>query len=276
MAVVKLLPGGLSGGCAPPPTDAPRSKRGKIRAWSAGAARRNLQFLWSIDTRELHGQGYAVTLTLGDTPDTADLWQSMRDAWLKRLRRLGMHRYHWVTEWTARGRPHLHAAIYTTDPKAVSNLLLAWLDIADANGFPVATNGQHIVPITGVEGWLQYVSKHASRGVTHYQHLGAPEGWESTGKLWGKGGDWPEEDIQELEMSTAQFVHFRNSVWAWMLSDMERRGVDPEFVERTRQRWDNPEHGNHHGISGWIPAQIAYDLYVETISAISPEFAWEK
>lgn len=44
-------------------------------------------------------------------------------------------------------------------------LLVAWLDIADAHGWPVATKAQHIVPIVGATGWLQYVSKHAARAL---------------------------------------------------------------------------------------------------------------
>lgn len=276
MAVIKLLPGGLSGGFAPPPSSSKPAKRGKVQGWSKGSARRNLQFLWSIDTQSLTGTGFAVTLTTGVTPASSDDWEQARRAWFARLRRRGMHRYHWVTEWTRIGRPHLHAAVYTTDSAAIANILLAWLEVADSSGWPVSPSAQHIVPISGVDGWLQYVSKHASRGVTHYQHLGKPEGWSTTGKLWGKGGDWPSESVQELELGVEQFLYFRRRVWDWMLQDMVDRGVDEDFILKTAERWENPEHGNHHGISGWIPAQVAYGFFVEAKEFVPADFVWER
>ncbi len=39
-------------------------KRGKVVGWSDGAARRNVKFLRSVDERELHGVGWAATLTV--------------------------------------------------------------------------------------------------------------------------------------------------------------------------------------------------------------------
>lgn len=276
MPVVRLLPAGLSGGFPPSALARRGGRRGQVVGWSAGAARRNMKFLWSIDTAALGGSGWAVTLTVGDTPADSDVWAHARSLWLERLRKRGMVRYHWVTEWTAKGRPHLHAAVYTDDVTAVATMLVAWLEIADSNGWPASTRAQHIAPIQGLDGWLKYVSKHASRGVTHYQHQGAPEGWTKTGKLWGYGGDWPIEEEQLLEMGDKQFLLFRRKVWDWMLQDMHARRVDPEFIEKTRIRWANPEHGNHHGISGWIPALVAYQIYLDVLDAEEPDFVWER
>ncbi|HMF58840.1 MAG TPA: hypothetical protein VK595_00630 [Vicinamibacterales bacterium] len=275
MATVKLWPGGLSGGHAPDASTARPGKRGKVNGWSASAARRNLAFLWSVNPDEMFGDGWAVTLTVAEAPDTADEWTAARATWLQACRDAGVTRYHWVTEWTKRGVPHTHAAVYGENPAMVGALLLAWLRIADARGWVVNTRGQHIVPIGGLSGWLQYVSKHASRGVRHYQHEGAPEGWEKTGRLWGYGGDWPIEEPEVLELSSHQYVVFRRLVWDWMLADMERREVDAEFVTSTRARWADPEHGNAHGVAGWIPGDVAYALYRAAKDAAPADHPWE-
>jgi hypothetical protein len=85
----------------------------KIAGWTEDAARGNRAFLFSVDPLGLAGDlGYAVTLTLAETPATSADWSASIDRFLKTMRRVGMVRYHWVTEWTKRGRPHLHASIF--------------------------------------------------------------------------------------------------------------------------------------------------------------------
>lgn len=276
MATVRLWPGGLSGGARAPEGTAQPGKRGKVNGWSASAARRNLRFLWSVNAELMDGQGHAVTLTVAECPSTADEWKDAREDWLDRARRVGMTRYHWVTEWTRRGVPHTHAAVYGGGGDMVARLLVGWLEVCDARGWTANMRGQHVVPIDGITGWLQYVSKHASRGVTHYQHEGTPEGWEKTGRLWGYGGDWPVEDEQVLELSTAQYLVFRRLVWDWMLADMERRKVDADFVRQTRDRWADPEHGNAHGVAGWIPGDVAYSLYLAAMEAAPGWQRWDE
>lgn len=90
----------------PPPRKA-------ISGWTPNAARRNRAFLLTVDpfglSRDL---GYAVTLTLGATPINAEIWRKIVHRFLIALRRLGVIRYHWVVEWTKKGRPHLHLTIY--------------------------------------------------------------------------------------------------------------------------------------------------------------------
>lgn len=273
MAIIKLLPGGLSGGHAPNIERKP-GVRTQIKGWTAASARGNLKFLWSVNSDEITGIGWACTFTLGTTPQSADDWTAARNALLESARRAGMTRYHWVTEWTALGRPHLHMCVYGI-PRANAVLLPAWLRIADSHDWVVNSSGQHIVRIKGVAGWLQYVAKHAARGVVHYQREGAPEGWEKTGRLWGQGGDWPVEEAQELQLGDTQYLEFRRAVWDWMLQDMLDRGVPTEFVVQTAERWENPEHGHAQGISGWIPGDIAYDIYNRVIADTKPDHVWD-
>lgn len=274
MAVVRIYPGGTSGGF-PPPERSGGGKRGRVRGWTMGQARRNIAFLWSINTADLDGQGWACTFTLGTTPDTAEEWRDAREALLDRARRAGMKRYHWVTEWTAKGRPHMHAALYLEGERVDVDLALAWMDIAKSHGWDVNWKGQHVAPITGTAGWLQYVAKHASRGVAHYQREGAPEGWETTGRLWGQGGDWPVEEAQEIDLGVAQFELFRSLMWDWLLADMVARKVPADFVAQTAARWADPEHGRAHGVSGWIPGEVAYTLALAAKDAVPHEFVWE-
>lgn len=88
-------------------------KREKITGWTKGAAQRNRAFLISADPTLLaHDLGYAVTLTLGATPLSAEIWGEIIHRFLVTLRRCGMIRYHWVTEWTKKGRPHLHLTFF--------------------------------------------------------------------------------------------------------------------------------------------------------------------
>ena len=68
-----------------------------------------------------------------------------------------------------------------------------WRDVAGEYG--VSLSAQFVTPITGPLGWLQYLSKHAARGVRHYQRSGRPAGWHNTGRLWRHSrSGWPVVD----------------------------------------------------------------------------------
>lgn len=166
---------------------------GEVQGWSPGAVRRNTEFLMCVREDKLTGVGLALTLTVRDCPATAQEWQRMRRAWEKRMKRAGMIRVHWVTEWQRRGVPHLHCAIWFSGTVYDFSLCIdAWLAVASSCG--AALRGQHGRIIDGVVGWFQYVSKHAARGVRHYQRCSEnlPEGWKGlTGRVWGKVGEWP-------------------------------------------------------------------------------------
>ena len=144
-----------------------RAPRGDVQGWSEGATRRNTEFLMSVREDRLQGVGYALTLTLRDCPPTADAWHKARRAWEARMRRSGMIRLHWVTEWQRRGVPHLHCAIWFEDRQKISLALAAWVAVASEYG--ASEKGQHGRYIDGPIGWFQYLAKHAARGVKHYQ-----------------------------------------------------------------------------------------------------------
>jgi len=202
----------------PPPRTA-------VTGWSGHAIRRNLLFLYSVDERLLEGlEGLALTLTLRECPQDPQDWQRARDAFLVALRRSGVVLVHWVTEWQRRGVPHLHLACYWTKAPEAYVVLAHWLRIAAP--FGAKALGQNSHPIYDVLGWNQYVSKHAARGLHHYQRNpeNIPQAWRhrSTGRMWGKLGPWPIVDACKLDLDQASYHRVRRLVRAWRLADARR------------------------------------------------------
>lgn len=200
-------------------------KRDEVKGWSAGSVRRNLRFLYSIDERGLTGEGWAITLTVRNCPPTHDEWHRAVELYLLQVKRLmGTVRAHWVTEWQRRGVPHLHGAIWfpagTSQRYLVVNILTKlWCGYAAQ--FGAGERGQMVKPIDGVIGWFQYVSKHAARGVKHYQRASEniPQGWQKTGRMWGKGGEWPTKEPVKLNLDGRGYHVLRRWARAWRLAD---------------------------------------------------------
>lgn len=259
-------------------------KRETISGWTSGAARRNRAFLMSVDPINLGSDlGYAATLTLGATPLNAVIWGQIVHRFLVALRRLGAIRYHWVVEWTRKGRPHLHITFYLrgrepitdrvpsyvliatpgdlklmrqraagpwsfatdgavrsqipakiigpdtrwkpsaprpmcdyfTDAVVANAVFLTWQRVAD----PIHCNwrAQHVERIDGVTGWLRYVAKHCARGVDHYQRASAalPSGWTGSGRLWGRGGDWPTRS-ENICIDVTTYNRLRRGLRRWL------------------------------------------------------------
>lgn len=255
MATLKVYRTGASGGMGASGNHE-RSPRGEIVGWSRQAATRHMRWLWSVDTPRLSGSGYAVTLTLRDCPPSAEDFHRLRRAWLKRVARLGMIRGHWVIEWTKRGVPHLHAAVYFDGDLPNDGVLAgAWLSIV-GDAKIAGLKGQDVKPITGALGWLKYLSKHASRGVAHYQRQGHPSGWEKTGRLWGHVGSWPVDPPIEIEyISAPDWYRLRRIFRAWAIADA-RKNSDWSRLARLRAapgRITNQEESRYQGMAEWIP-----------------------
>lgn len=242
-----------------------RAPRGGIQGWSEGATRRNTAFLRSIKEDELHGHGFAVTLTLRTCPPTPDDWHRLRRAWEMRMHRAGMIRCHWVTEWQRRGVPHLHAAIWFPTPATGSPpfdprhaAIEGWCAIAGPYG--AAMRGQHCAPIDGPMGWFQYVSKHAARGVKHYQRNpeNIPEHWQSaTGKVWGKLGHWPVRPAIRFNVDGPAYFALRRMVRSWRIGDARSKG-DHHRIQQARQMLKSHDRASStvRGISEWIPSHL--------------------
>lgn len=243
-----------------------RALRGDVAGWSTGATRRNTQFLMSIKETELHGSGFAVTLTLKHCPPSADAWHRIRKAWTMRMQRAGMVRLHWVTEWQRRGVPHLHCAIWFKEgcPLDAARFWTVQSWLAVAADYEAGHRGQFIHPITGPVGWFQYMSKHAARGVSHYQRSAEnmPEGWKSkTGRIWGKWGDWPVQgevriNLQDQHGDGGWFA-YRRLCRSWRKSDSRSAG-DAYRIRSARTMLQCSDQGRSRviGVMEWMPFEL--------------------
>lgn len=267
MPVISLYRHGVTGGVPPMKNDHDRAMRGDVGGWSEGATRRNTQFLYSVQEQELTGSGFAVTLTLRDCPPDSDAWHRLRRSWEKRMVRAGMVRMHWVTEWQRRGVPHLHAAVWwpvngSCTPAVRLKMLGDWMELAGEYG--VALGAQDAHPITGAVGWFQYVSKHAARGVKHYQRSSdnVPGPWKlKTGRMWGKVGHWPVREKLRIgvqdQYGDGGWFAYRRLVRGWRLADArasgDRRRVD---LARHMLTCREPALSRVRGVSEWIPQDV--------------------
>jgi hypothetical protein len=286
MATFKLYPNGMTMGRGN--AHPVGGKRGVVEGWSAAAVRRHKAWLYSVQGPLLTGVGEAVTLTLRDTPPTSDEWRAALQRFFDRLRLLpGFERAHWVVEWQRRGTPHLHLAVYG-QASIAPGVVSAWLAVM--GGWGPLPNAQFVTPITGAVGWLQYLSKHASRGVAHYQRQGKPPGWTTTGRLWGKLGEWPTAEPMVGSLTQEEFVWVRRQIRAYAVAEARSRALAarsacyighnaPRDVERAAWRgvvrlrrmfqvMDREHRGVGHqralsasrGISEWVPEAVALDL----------------
>lgn len=263
MPVIKAYRHGMTGGVAPMNNSHQRVPRGTVEGWSEGATRRNTAFLRSIREDQLTGAGVALTLTLRDCPPTARDWHRLRRAWEMRMARAGMVRLHWVTEWQRRGVPHLHCAIWF--PGTVYDMatpVAAWVDLAQQYG--AGRGGQHARPIDGPVGWFQYLSKHAARGVKHYQRNAdnIPQGWQQqTGRVWGKSGDWPVRDVVRINLENEQgdggWFAFRRLIRSWRVADARSSGDRFRLAQaRGMLTCHDQPTSRVRGVSEWMPQHV--------------------
>lgn len=258
-------------------------KREEVKGWSLGSVRRNLAFLRSVDERGLTGEGWALTLTVRDCPPTHTDWHKTVELYLLQVKRLiGTVRSHWVTEWQRRGVPHLHGAIWfppgTSERYAIVNMLIKlWVGYAAA--FGVGEKGQMVKPIDGVIGWFQYISKHAARGVKHYQRASEniPQGWIKTGRMWSKAGDWPIKEPVKLTLDSHGYHVLRRWARSWRKADARaahakvyrslvegrlkspvvwRESISRIKDARTMLRCPDPKLSGVRGISEWISEDL--------------------
>jgi hypothetical protein len=268
MPVLTVYRHGMTAGVPPMKNNHLRAKRGEVGGWSEGAARRNVRFLYAVEETKLEGDGYAVTLTLRNCPPNATAWHRMRRAWIERMRRAGMVSLHWVTEWQRRGVPHLHGAVFMpknayTPAEFRAFAVGAWLAVSAE--YETRERGQHVHPITGAVGWFQYLSKHAARGVAHYQRSSEniPAGWKSkTGRMWGHVGDWPARpsvrfNLQDQHGDRGYFA-YRRMVRGWRVADA-RAGNDRrrQRSARTMLRCDDLALSRVRGVSEWVPEPVS-------------------
>lgn len=230
MAIFTEYRFGLSFGIPPGLNTHPRAKRDAVQGWTDSATRRLTRFLYSVDERELSGQGLALSLTVRDCPPSAADWTSVRRAFFMRLQRMGMVRGHWLTEWQRRGVPHMHAAVWFPADWRSETFFLEhgvfdhWLAVA--SDYRPGSNGQHVVRITDAVGWHQYLSKHAVRGLNNYQRSAdtMPQGWKKSGRMWGRWGQWSLVDPVRYTFTNECFWASRRIIQRWRFADARASG----------------------------------------------------
>jgi hypothetical protein len=147
-----------------------------------------------------------------------------------------------------------------------------WQDVAGE--FQPGLSGQQVTPILDAAGWLKYLSKHAARGVRHYQRQGKPAGWETTGRLWGRGGEWPEIEPLRLHLTTDQAWRLRRLVKRYGIAQAcaaafgyERQGRP----SKAAAAWDSVAYlrrmlkssdrlSGCRGVSEWASHEVVIDL----------------
>lgn len=217
-------------------------KRGIVAGWSVQSTRRLRRWFYSVDGDALTGKGFALTLTVLHLPPSAEDWKKTRERFMERLRYAGRVRGQWLTEWQRRGVPHLHGCVFFPVGSLVTreDVIGHWL--AAAADWGPGASAQHVTPLWGLSGWLQYQAKHSVRGVKHYQRANVPEAWrEGTGRLWGAVGAWPVRE-EVVEVSTASFHRFRRLMRGWLVAQArvaagKAKTPEKERAELLRAAW---------------------------------------
>jgi hypothetical protein len=226
----------------------------------------------------LTGSGDAVTLTMLQTPVSYQDWQNLLKRLFDRLREAGFLRWHWVVEWQRRGTPHLHLAVYgESEYVSPGNAVVAmWLDLTSER-YGSRLSAQFVTPITGPVGWLRYLSKHASRGVAHYQRQGKPAGWEKTGRLWGYGGDWPASEPVQGVLTQRQYHQVRRMVRRYAIAQARAAALRYQAFgdeKKAAAAWKSVGYlrgmlacndrmlSSVRGVSEWVPGPVLMDMAV--------------
>lgn len=267
MRIWKVYRHGLTAGTPPGKNDHVRTPRGDVGGWSKSSTRSNTRFLYSVDERELTGPGFALSLTLRTCPESHDEWHRMRKAFERRLRRMGMVRMHWLTEWQRRGVPHMHAAVWfdeglrERDPLAIDTIIEHWLAIAEPHG--AGYFGQDVKQLTDAMGWFKYLAKHAVRGLNHYQRSAEnrPAGWSKTGRMWGKLGDWPTIPPRHFYLDDAGHFKARRVIRSYARSrardDVAKGKSKPHRITWARGmlRCGEPGPSSLRGVNDWAESK---------------------
>ena len=275
MPRLTLMPNGATASC---PREGPLeepAKRGKVNGWSIQSTQRLRRWFYGVDGGSLDGQGLALTLTVRDLPPTAADWTATRRAFFERLRRAGMIRGQWLTEWQRRGVPHLHGAVFLEEgvPAADELVMRHWLEAASSGG--PREQAQVVKALYGLPGWLRYQAKHSARGVRHYQRSTVPEAWRgATGRLWGTFGDGPSrETVLEVDMAT--FWRFRRRLRSWLIAEARTAG-DQRRAAWLRGLLRDPKRERSwvRGVGEFCPEGVAVQLLAdaaELVTSDSPE-----
>lgn len=258
-------------------------KRQPSRGWTKASSRGNRDFLMSIDFEKCTGNAFAITLTIpsDSVPNTHTEFHRLIDNFLKRAKRFGVSRYHWLMECTAKLTPHLHMTMWSEMQLAefTSYALHAWSEVTRAAGINISFKAQHIDQVKSPLGWAQYQGKHGARGAAHYQRDGFPESWEQTGRMWGRGGDWNSENLDREGITVdfenkSQLAQLRRNIRGYSVAlakktkNEELRKKDIYYTKRML-RTSAQTIGEIRPLTSWLPQAVALQM----VQAVTLKFA---
>jgi hypothetical protein len=147
-----------------------------------------------------------------------------------------------------------------------------WVMLASAHG--AGFHAQDAKSIDGVMGWFQYVSKHAARGVKHYQRSidNAPEAWKKkTGRMWGKVGEWVVREKVRINLQDQHgdggYFAYRRMVRSWRHADARAKGDVYRVVQARRMlRCNHLVLSRVRGCSEWISEEISMTMIANLAS----------
>jgi hypothetical protein len=128
------------------------SKRGTIGGWSIQSTWCLRRWFYSVDGAALDVYGYVILFMVCDFLPTAADWTATRDRFFRRMRRSGLVRGQWLTEWQRRGVPHMHGCLFLPESNLEEFVTDHWLE-AVAEWRPGA-RGQVVKSLWGLPGWF--------------------------------------------------------------------------------------------------------------------------
>lgn len=171
----------------------------------------------------------------------------------------------------------MHAAVWfdkglrDRDAFALTTIRDHWCELARSYG--AGLRGQHIEVMTDSIGWFKYLSKHAVRGLNHYQRSAdnIPPGWKKTGRMWGHLGEWPIIDPVRYTFDMQAFWAFRRMVQRWRLADARASG-DRYRLRAARRMLQSTDRaaGSVRGVAEWIGTNQAQE-FLRHLAALGHE-----
>jgi hypothetical protein len=199
---------------------------------------------------------------------------------------MGLIRYHWVTEWQRRGVPHLHGCLYFDHElhfNELQKIKSHWSK--SASEYVANFKAQDIKIVESAVGWLKYLAKHGSRSKHHYQRSSKPPEWDSSGRVWGKGGEWPIK-LTEHVTDNRKIYKLRRLMKRWRIADARKPQPfisgdytyypdnpvywsilpsgykNPRRIRQARRclKSNDVKFSAVRGMSEWIPEELAFKM----------------
>ena len=183
---------------------------------------------------------------------------------MDRLRHMGMIRSHWLVEWTASKIPHIHGMVYFSDFDEMHSVKIQWHWLEVTKHLGTLISGQDSKPIHDAVGWAKYLAKHAGRGIYHYQRSpeNIPAGWKTTGRMWGKAGEWPDDFKLRFEVDMPGYYALRRMFRSWRIAEARKVYNPVERMKRIRTaktmlKSNDKRLSAVRGVSEWPPLDVS-------------------